>query len=70
MQDALARHISLHLLFCFLVRAGVYFDFLIPFDLFFPELVSQNFSSKRLVDETFSFLKKNGQIFLHCINAI
>ena len=40
-------------LFYFLVRAVVYFDF---FWFVLPELVSQNFSSKRLIDETFSFL--------------
>ena len=49
-------------LFCFL-----YLDF---FCFVLPELVSQNFFPQRgLIDETFSFLKKNGQIFLHCINA-
>ena len=42
------------------------FRFLDFFWCVLPEPVCQNFFSKRLIDETFSFL---GQIFLHCINA-
>ena len=60
-QDALARHISLHVLFCFLVRAGVYFDF---FWCVLPERVSQNFFLKEAYRwDVFFPLKQRPEIF-------